>query len=146
MPRIRRFGVYGRALTARYAVARLAIGGCHRSPGRPPRVDIAAPSGIAVVCADDRLDVPANVEVPHDLAVSGGEQPDEVVKHDVDDILVIDVAIAEAVDVQLHRLQLDAPWPRHVADVQRGEIGEARDRAEACEFGDGELDRVIAIG
>src|ERR1017187_2159135 len=118
---------------------------CLSSGGSPPWIHFAGPRRIAMADPDDRLDVASHVEVPHDFAVAGFEERDQVTEDDVDHILVVDVPVAVPVDVQLQRLQLDASWPRHVTDMQGGEVGESRNRAEACEFGDGELDGVVAV-
>ena len=51
--------------------------------------------------------------------------------------------VAKRPQVELERLQLDAPFVRHVADAQGREIGLARARADAGELGTGELDLVV---
>src|SRR5216683_4573175 len=71
-----------------------------------------------------RLDVAADVEVADDLDVTGIEQADEVIEDPVDRGLVEHLLIAELVDVQLQRLQLDQLAVRHVADADGGEVGE----------------------
>jgi hypothetical protein len=57
--------------------------------------------------------------------------------------LVEGAVIAEAVEIELQRLRLDEPGPRHVVDDQGGEIGLPGHRAHDGEFGKGEAGKEI---
>src|ERR1035437_7750922 len=127
-------------------VAPLPLGGrWGRSWRGPPGVDWSAPVLLAMVGPEGGLDVAAHGEVSEHVAVAGLEECVHGAEDDVDDVFVVDVPIAVPVDVQLQRFQLHASWTRHVADVQRREVRKPRYRAEAREFRDRELDRIIAL-
>ena len=51
--------------------------------------------------------------------------------------------VAEAEQVQLQALALDHALARHISDVNRGEVGLPRDRAQAGELGAVELHKVV---
>src|ERR1700736_1260765 len=92
-----------------------------------------------------RLDVAADVEVADDLDEPRVEQGHEVIEDSIDGRLVKDLPVAELVDVQLQRLELDQLLVGDISDANGGEIGEAGIGRQARELGDREGDVVVPL-
>src|SRR5262249_14319935 len=90
--------------------------------------------------ADDGLDVAAHVEIALDVKFQRVAGRDEIFENSVDHVLMEDLHLAERIDVKLQRLQFYAAAVRHVADAQRGEVREVRERADRRELRRGEFD------
>src|SRR5436190_16345782 len=88
-----------------------------------------------IVCADNRFDVAANVEVAFDLDAYGVAGRDEIFQDDVDDVLVKNFHLAERVDIELEALEFDAAFVWHVLDANDGEVRKIRERADGRELG-----------
>jgi hypothetical protein len=72
--------------------------------------------------------------------------PHEVVEDLVDRVLVKDAHVPESSDVKLQALELHALLVGDVLEVDRGEIGEPRLRANAVELGDFQVNLVVPVG
>ena len=93
----------------------------------------------------DRLDVAADVEIPDHLDLPGVQELDEVVQYPVGDVLVEDMLVAKAVDVELEGLQFHAPLVGNVFNVDGREIGETTAWTNAGEFGTMKFHGVFAL-
>ena len=69
---------------------------------------------------------------------------DEVFEYDVYDVLVEYLHVAERVYVELQTLEFDAALSGDVFEPERGEVREVRERADARELGQLELDSYLA--
>src|SRR5438309_9894935 len=83
---------------------------------------------------DDGLDVAPHVEITPDSHPCWRRDPNEVVEDGVDGSLVEHMAVAEAVDVELERLELHDVLRGHILDSNRGKVRKSRTRAETGEF------------
>src|SRR5262249_54487898 len=91
-------------------------------------------AGFDVAGADHGLDVAAYVEIAVHVyfeRVAGGN---EIREDLVDHVLVEDLHLAERIDVELERLQLDAAPVGHVHQIDRGEVREVREGTDRREL------------
>lgn len=95
---------------------------------------------------DVRADAAAGGEGGDELEATGLENGDEVVEDAVGDVLVEDALVAEALEVHLQALQLNALLFGRVRECERAEIGLAGFGADRGEFGTDDFDDVIAAG
>ena len=91
-------------------------------------------------------DAAAGCELAPDLDILRIHERDEILHDSVHAILVKIAVVAEREQVELQALALHHTLIRHVVDVDRGEIGLTRDRAEARELRTVELHPVIIFG
>ena len=91
-------------------------------------------------------DTAARREFAPDLDILRVHERDEVLHDSVHAILVEIAVIAEREQIEFQALALHHALIRHVVDVDRGEIGLTRDRAEARELGAVELHEVVVFG
>ena len=91
-------------------------------------------------------DTAARREFAPDLDILRVHERDEVLHDSVHAILVEIAVIAEREQIEFQALALHHALIRHVVDVDRGEIGLPRDRAEARELRAVELHEVIVFG
>ena len=80
--------------------------------------------------ADDRLDIPPNVEVAPHFHLPGLARFNEVIQNLVHRALVKDGNIAVRVEIELQGLELDARVARLVLDMDYAEIGKPAARAK----------------
>lgn len=91
------------------------------------------------------VDAAAYIEAalhPHEARAAGGDQ---IIQQAVCDRFVKGALIPERCDVELERFQLDALLVRDVIQINGGEVGLSGLRTQAGEFGNFDMDRVVAV-
>ena len=103
-------------------------------------------SRAAVVAVGVDADTAARHEFAPHFDVLGVHQPNEVFHDDVDTVFVKITVIAETEQIQFERLALHHLLVGQVADVNRGEVGLAGNRAQRGELRTVELHEIIVFG
>ena len=85
------------------------------------------------------------VEVTDDGGIARGDGSDNVVQDLVDQVLVEDATLAEALEVILEATELDAPCIWSVSHSNGAKVGLASHRTNACELRCVESDRVVTV-
>jgi len=88
-------------------------------------------------CADDCLNVTADVKVSLNINGHGIARAHEVFEYSIDDVFVENFDRAKCVDIELERFELDTKLTGNVVELDRrevGEVGERTDRGELRAF------------
>ena len=90
---------------------------------------------LCVRCSNYGFDVTANVKIALDLDAERLTRLDEILENDVYNVLMENLYISKAINVELQALQLDAKAVRDVAKLYDCKVGKVGERTDCRELG-----------